>query len=335
MHRPPSRRAVLGAALTAALGACDPTPGIQGPQAAGGASPAAQAVVTAATGTVVVPDQPLRVVVLDTPELDSAMTLGITPVGASRAAAERGLPSYWPASRLAEVAGTGTIGAPDLAAIRALRPELILSNLDRDGARYDALSRIAPTVLSRGTGYTWKENLQLHARALGRQAAAEAVVTAYRAQLAQTSHALGGPGSTAGRRISVVRFVQGGRIRLYGRQNFLGTILADLQLGRPEAQNVDRFDVEVTPTNWPAPTATCCSTRPTATRTRRAPPRCWRARPGRRSTRSGRATPTRWTTSSGSRASAAPEPTWSSPNSSACSAVEHPPVLSSAPPDPL
>ncbi|WP_329566609.1 iron-siderophore ABC transporter substrate-binding protein [Kitasatospora sp. NBC_01266] len=247
MHRPPSRRAVLGAALTAALGACDPTPGIQGPQAAGGASPAAQAVVTAATGTVVVPDQPLRVVVLDTPELDSAMTLGITPVGASRAAAERGLPSYWPASRLAEVAGTGTIGAPDLAAIRALRPELILSNLDRDGARYDALSRIAPTVLSRGTGYTWKENLQLHARALGRQAAAEAVVTAYRAQLAQTSHALGGPGSTAGRRISVVRFVQGGRIRLYGRQNFLGTILADLQLGRPEAQNVDRFDVEVTP----------------------------------------------------------------------------------------
>lgn len=145
------------------------------------------------------------------------------------------------------MADTGTIGAPDLAAIGALRPQLILGSQARDGAHYDALRRIAPTVLSRGTGSAWKENLQLHARALGRQTAAEAVIAGYHAQLAQTSHAIGGPGVAAGHRISLVRFVQGGRIRLYGRQNFLGTVLADLQLGRPDAQNVDRFDVEVNP----------------------------------------------------------------------------------------
>ncbi|MCX4747335.1 iron-siderophore ABC transporter substrate-binding protein [Kitasatospora sp. NBC_01287] len=248
MHRHPSRRAVLAAGLAATLGACGPTPGLPAPQAAvGAAGPEPSAVVTAATGAVAVPGLPTRVVVLDTAELDSAMTLGITPIGACRAAEAPGLPRYWPASRLAEVAVTGTIGAPDLAAIEALRPELILSSRLRDGGRYEALRRIAPTVLTRTTGATWKENFQLHARALGRQAEADAVIAAYRTQLAETSRMVGGPGATAGRKVSLVRFVQGGRIRLYGRQSFPGSLLTDLGLGRPDAQNVDQFDTEVKP----------------------------------------------------------------------------------------
>ncbi|GAB2709554.1 ABC transporter substrate-binding protein [Kitasatospora kifunensis] len=248
MHRHPPRRAVLGAALAAAtLDGCRRTPNIRPPQSVNTAAAAAGATVIAATGAVAVPSAPLRVVALDTAELDSAMTLGITPVGACRAPADTDLPNYWPASRLAEVADAGTIGTPDLARISALRPELILGNQLRDGAHYGALSAIAPTVLSRTTGYPWKENVQLHARALGRATAAESVAAAYRAQLASTSHALGGPGATGSRKVSLVRFVPGGRIRLYGKQNFLGTILADLQLGRPQAQNVDQFDVEVTP----------------------------------------------------------------------------------------
>lgn len=53
-----------------------------------------------------------RVVTLDTAELDSAMTLGITPVGAARAQADSGLPDYWPASRLAGITVVGEIGSP-------------------------------------------------------------------------------------------------------------------------------------------------------------------------------------------------------------------------------
>lgn len=31
-----------------------------------------------------------------------------------------------------------------------------------------------------------------------------------------------------------------------GKPSFIGTLLSDLQLGRPDAQNVDRFETEVT-----------------------------------------------------------------------------------------
>ncbi|PYC85394.1 iron-siderophore ABC transporter substrate-binding protein [Streptomyces tateyamensis] len=244
------RRTLLTAPLAALplaalpLAGCGPRGNRPLPQAD---PPVPGATVTAATGPVPVAGRPVRVVVLDTAELDSAMTLGITPLGASRPGADPGPPDYWPASRLAEVADTGTVGAPDHQRIRALQPQLILGNQTRDGAHYEALRAIAPTVLTATTGHPWKENFQLHARALGREAAAELVAEAYRGHLAQVSRALGGPGALGGRRVSLVRFVEGGRVRLYARQNYLGTILADLQLGRPDAQNTDQFDVEVAP----------------------------------------------------------------------------------------
>jgi iron complex transport system substrate-binding protein len=245
MHRYLSRRGLLGAALAPLLAGCGGPPGGRSPLPEI-PPPQPSTTVTAANGPVVVPGEPVRVVVLDTAELDSAMTLGIAPVGACRVAGEPGPGGYWDARRLAGVATVGTVGDPDLDRIRELRPQLILGNQARNGARYDALRAIAPTVLTAGTGSSWRENFLLHARALGRQSAADAVAIAHRAQVAQTGRAINAAGA-GGRRISVVRFVPGGRIRLYGKQNFLGTLLADLPLNRPDAQNADRFDTEAAP----------------------------------------------------------------------------------------
>ncbi|MBB4947476.1 iron complex transport system substrate-binding protein [Kitasatospora gansuensis] len=209
--------------------------------------PVPSVTVTAATGEVEVPGAPVRVVVLDTAELDSAFTLGIPPVGAARAPADRELPDYWPASWLERIGIVGDIGSPDGARIAALTPELILSNQTRDGAHYDTLRAIAPTVLSRTTGFPWKENFQLHAQALSRQAQAAAVIAEYGRHVGRATRAIGDAGS-GGKRISLVRFVEGSpTVRLYGKQNFPGTLLADLQLGRPDPQNVDQFAVEVPP----------------------------------------------------------------------------------------
>ncbi|KJK54981.1 hypothetical protein UK12_31545 [Saccharothrix sp. ST-888] len=273
MPRQPSRRTtLLGlAALGAgALSGCTPPSG--GPAAGGGSGsgsgspglpltpspavsdtgppsprPMPSTTVTAATGVVVVPGSPVRVVTLDTAELDSAITLGIAPVGAARAPADRGLPDYWPASWSAAIAPVGTIGSPDPGKIAALAPQLILGNQTRDGSAYDTLSRIAPTVLTQTTGYPWKADFQLHAQALGRQEQAAAVVGAYGRHVAQTSQAISDAGS-AGKRVSIVRFVEGSpNVRLYGKQNFIGTLLTDLELGRPDAQNIDQFDIEVPP----------------------------------------------------------------------------------------
>ncbi len=227
---------VLGAPLPAPSGSETPSP-----------PPAPSVTVNTANGPVVVPGAPLRVVTLDTAELDSAMTLGITPVGAARAPADQGLPDYWSASRLAEIAGVGVIGGPDPMLIGALRPQLILSNRTRDAAHYDTLGRIAPTVLTETTGYPWKADFQLHAQALGREDAAAAVIAAYGRHVAQTVASIAAAGA-GGKRISIVRFVEGSpTVRLYGKQSFIGTLLADLQLHRPDAQNIDAFDVEIPP----------------------------------------------------------------------------------------
>lgn len=247
----PSRRTALAGLGAALLAGCTGSGGHPQSPPAGTAAgrapvPTPGGTVQAGNGPVVVPAHPVRVIALDTAELDSAMTLGITPVGALKAPLDAGLPSYWPLSRLEQVEVAGDIGDPDLARIIGLTPQLILGNLARDDGRYDALARIAPTVLSRTTGAPWRDNFQLHAAALGRREQAAAVVGAYNRHVAQAVQAIGAAGS-GGRRISVVRFVEGSPgIRLYGRQSFIGTVLTDLQLNRPDPQNTDRLDVEVT-----------------------------------------------------------------------------------------
>ncbi|GJF28241.1 ABC transporter substrate-binding protein [Kitasatospora sp. NE20-6] len=266
MPHQPTRRAVLtalaagtGAALTGtALTGCT-THSVRStaPAAsAGGATPTdspsprptPSVTVTTATGPVAVPGGPVRVVVLGSPELDSAMTLGITPVGATRSALDPGLPDYWPASRLAEIAHVGDTGSPDPARIRAVEPQVVLGSQDRDGTRLATLQRIAPTVLTRTPGPPWKENFQLHAQTLGRQEQAAAVTSEYRRHTDRATAVIRDAGS-GGRRISVLRFVEGPPpgVRTYGRQSFLGTVFTDLGLGRPDLQNTAQDEIDLPP----------------------------------------------------------------------------------------
>lgn len=250
MHRI-TRRTLLTGLGAAGLAAC--TSGRPAPPAAeesATGTPSAVApppvTVTAANGPVRVPGAPMKVVVLDSDALDSALTLGITPVGAALPAGDTAFPAYWPASRVADVRVVGPAGAPDLAAVRALRPDLILSNQARDGDRYDQLRELAPTVLTQTTGAPWKANFQLHAQALRREAAAAAFVAAYQKHADQVAQTLSAA-KLSGRKVSLVRFVEGGGLRAYGRQSFPGIVLADAGVGRPDAQNVDQSDVEVPP----------------------------------------------------------------------------------------
>ncbi|MGW4380039.1 ABC transporter substrate-binding protein [Kitasatospora sp. NPDC004531] len=255
MPPPLSRRAALaglGAVLLTGCGPHDLPPPLP-PAPAGSAppptpSPTPSVTVDSADGPVAVPGGATRVIALDTAELDSAITLGIPPVGAAKAPLDAGLPDYWPASWRARITVVGDIAAPpDPPAISALRPQLILSNRTRDAAHLDTLRGLAPTVLTHTTGAPWKENFQLHATALARHEQAAAVVDAYARHLDQAARALDTAGLT-GQHISLVRFVEGSpTVRLYARQNFPGSILADLGLPRPDQQNTDQFAVETAP----------------------------------------------------------------------------------------
>jgi iron complex transport system substrate-binding protein len=203
--------------------------------------------VDTAMGPVKVPDHPRRVVVLDTAELDSAITLGVKPVGATGAGTSSGFLDYLPRDEVAGITDVGDIADPNLEAVAALRPDLILSSKVRDGAHYDALSKIAPTVLTESTGAPWKADFQLHAAALGRTAQAARAVAAYQAHVARVTAALGGSAKAASTKVSMVRFVEGADIRLYGNASYIGTVLKDVGLARPSVQDVDRLNVDVSP----------------------------------------------------------------------------------------
>ncbi len=199
-------------------------------------------IVEHAMGSTEITGKPQRVVVLDTGELDSVLALGITPVGAVRTDATSG-PQPYLADRAQDVTMVGTNNQPNLEAIAALRPDLILSSKLRHEDLYDKFSAIAPTVFAETVGVAWKENFLLAGDALGELAKAQRILADYEQKAKQVGQQFGDPGALA---VSMVRFYPSG-IRLYAEGSFIGTILRDAGFARPQSQHVDKTFVEISP----------------------------------------------------------------------------------------
>jgi len=188
-------------------------------------------------GSTKIPVAPERVVVIATGQLDATLTLGLVPVGAAAGSGADIVPGYlkreFPkqGAALAQIAPVGLRTEPNLEAIAALRPQLILGNKAGSGAIYDKLSAIAPTVLTEGTGVNWKQDFLLLADALGRLGQAESFLEAFARDAARLGEEL------ASRRpaVSMVRF-NPGRTRMFGIASFTGSIAADASLARPPSQ---------------------------------------------------------------------------------------------------
>ncbi|MFD3516068.1 ABC transporter substrate-binding protein [Streptomyces sp. NPDC058657] len=238
----------LTAAAVLALSGCSGDSS-DGKKDAGSGAEGKKRTVKTAMGDVQVPEAPKRVVVLDTAELDSATTLGVKPVGATHADVASGFLNYLPKDKVAGIKDVGEMMTPNLEAIAALDPDLILTSKVRHEDKYDELKAIAPTVMTEGTGFPWKENFQLHAEALGKQAEAKRVVDAYTAHAAKVTEAVGGKEKAAATKVNMVRFVEGADIRIYGKKNYIATVLADVGLGRPPIADKaeDGFSYDVSP----------------------------------------------------------------------------------------
>ncbi|MGZ4542983.1 MAG: ABC transporter substrate-binding protein [Mycobacteriaceae bacterium] len=224
------RAATLTVACALALAAC--SNGGTATTQDGAATPATGTefprTVMDAMGSTEIPTQPKRVVVLDTGELDTVISLGVTPVGAVTTDVSSGFPSYL-AEATKDVKHVGTITEPNLEAIAALAPDLILSSKVRHEALHDKLSLIAPTVFAETTGAVWKDNLRLDAEALGMEKEAQVALKEYEANAAALGHTLGDPKATT---VRPVRFVAG-TIRAYTPASFIGTVLSDVGVSQP------------------------------------------------------------------------------------------------------
>ncbi|GLZ30077.1 ABC transporter periplasmic component [Lentzea sp. NBRC 105346] len=231
-------------ALTAACGGGNAAPSTATPGASDAVFPRT---VTTAKGDVSIPKKPERVVVLDTAELDSVTLLGIKPVGAipphlSDAAR---FPEYLK-DKVGDAKEVGTSAEPKLDLIASLKPDLILSNKVRHDKIYDQLSKIAPTVLTETTGAPWKANLAVHAKALGKEKEAADLLAAYEARAKKVGEAIVAKNGGKAPTVSITRFMAG-KIRMYQKANFPGTVLADTGVTRPASQSEDKFDNEIGP----------------------------------------------------------------------------------------
>jgi iron complex transport system substrate-binding protein len=176
-----------------------------------------------------VPGQAERVAALTVDTLDDSLALGVRPVLA--VVPGRSLPGYL----RRPAAGVETIrpvAAGELGAVRAAKPDLIVG---RQGALFEGLSLIAPTVIVEPGSGRWKLNLRLMGEALGRTNDAEALLTDYDRRVAGVRRAVEGRP-----RVAVVRAVEDG-LRVAPRDSFAGTILADV--GLRQARSLRRADL--------------------------------------------------------------------------------------------
>jgi iron complex transport system substrate-binding protein len=157
----------------------------------------------------------------------------VVPLAAA-ISADGTLPSYLGDVR-SRIRPVGTAFRLDVAAIKRLDPDVIVGTMERQGTRYGALNRIAPTVMTEDTGHSWEVNTRLDGEAFGRTDQAEALLTRYDRRVGRLQRALArGPRPE----VSVVRVV-GDRVVAMGARSFAGTVLGDAGLPRPRRQRVE------------------------------------------------------------------------------------------------
>ncbi|MFC9762389.1 ABC transporter substrate-binding protein [Rhodococcus jostii] len=193
-------------------------------------------------GSTEIPAAPQRIVALDNSFTDAVLLLEAPLVGYVDYR-EPGLPDYLGSSRdefAAEAESVGKVSTASLEQIAALQPDLIISAEVRDGKNYEQLSAIAPTIFTETTGPTWKDNIRLVGKALGKEELAEQKIGAYEERAAAVGAEINETASNPV--ISVVRFAGEPTARLYRTTSFSGIVLSDAGLARPQSQGPDPAD---------------------------------------------------------------------------------------------
>ncbi|MFJ2651497.1 ABC transporter substrate-binding protein [Streptomyces sp. NPDC087420] len=196
-------------------------------------------------GTTTIKETPGRIAVLSTGQLDDLLSLGLVPTATTRADNAGLVPDYlkdtFPryGQKLGKMTDVGTRAAPNLETLAAAQPDLILAN-DSLGDLYPKLSKIAPTVVTKGQGINWKRDLLLVGAAVGKGEQARKTLDDIATDVAAQGEKLGGANTA----VSMVRFTSD-RTRMFGVSSFTGSIAVDMGLGRPGAQRFNAISEDI------------------------------------------------------------------------------------------
>ncbi|MEI7024698.1 iron-siderophore ABC transporter substrate-binding protein [Paenibacillus sp. y28] len=234
------RTLCIAAALMLVLAACGTAkPAEQTPAAQGGSTETAKAEprkIKHIMGETDVPANPQRVVILTNEGTEALLALGVKPVGAVQS--WTGNPWYEHIKNdMQGVTAVGKEGEPNVEAIAALKPDLIIGNKTRHEKIYEQLKAIAPTVFSEKLRGQWKDNFKFYAEVLGKTSEGDKVIADFDKRAADIKTKLGDKLST---KISLVRFMPGDT-RIYYKDTFAGIILDQIGLARPDVQNKNEF----------------------------------------------------------------------------------------------
>jgi len=184
--------------------------------------------IDTAKGVVSVDEQPQRVITLSEAALDTALALGVTPVGSVSTRGATTVSAY-----LQEKAGkldiVGTTREYNLESILALQPDLILAPATIAQDVYNILSKLAPTIVpSAKPTDDWRLTIATYAHALGKQDEIQTAFNTLDQRIAATREKL-----PAGQTVSVVRWMPQGPMTMSAKV-FTGQILTQLGLSTPE-----------------------------------------------------------------------------------------------------
>jgi iron complex transport system substrate-binding protein len=179
-----------------------------------------------------VPDDPQRIVVLSGDQLDALCALGLQSriVAAALPDGSSSQPSYL-GTVVHQLPGVGTRSSPDLAAIRAAKPDLILGSQAVTPKLYSVLAAIAPTVFTGTPGAAWEDNLRGVGTATARADAAGDLIDNFTTK----AHDDGAAHDAAHYQASIVQFTEN-TIRVYGADNFPASVLTTVGVDRPASQ---------------------------------------------------------------------------------------------------
>ncbi len=185
-----------------------------------------------AAGETQVRADPQRIVVLSGDQLDGLCALGLQSrvVAAALPDGSSSQPSYL-GKVIHDVPAAGTRSAPDINAIKAAAPDLILGSQALTPDAFGELTAIAPTVFTGPPGAAWQDNLRTVGAATGRLDATNAMIDGFEKAADKT----GADNDATHFQASVVQFTDT-TMKVYGVDTFPGSVLGAVGVDRPAAQ---------------------------------------------------------------------------------------------------